>query len=188
MSVLWILLVGVVIVIGGILLFRLHAFLVLILAAFVVSALTPDHALVQFGVDRADLKVLDVDTARETFLVRADRDAVPLGARLLVLEADKASGEFAEVATLEVASYEKPEDALGDAYAVAKRALAAHSMAAATKRSILSRARIISKTLETSRPNRRLSESITPSRLAICPRASPSFNCSTPDACGPQPC
>ncbi len=119
MSVLWILLVGVVIVIGGILLFRLHAFLVLILAAFVVSALTPDHALVQFGVDRADLKVLDVDTARETFLVRADRDAVPLGARLLVLEADKASGEFAEVATLEVASYEKPEDSLGDAYAVA---------------------------------------------------------------------
>ncbi len=42
---LWIVLVGVVIVVGGVLVLRLHAFLALVLAAIVVGALTPQDAI-----------------------------------------------------------------------------------------------------------------------------------------------
>ncbi|MFP6693623.1 MAG: hypothetical protein VB875_11420 [Pirellulales bacterium] len=49
MGILLILCVGVAVVIGGILLFRLHAFLVLILAALIVSALTPTDSVRRYA-------------------------------------------------------------------------------------------------------------------------------------------
>lgn len=52
MDPLWIVLVGVVIVIGGVLIFRLHAFLALILAAMVVAGLTPRTAVERFHAER----------------------------------------------------------------------------------------------------------------------------------------
>ena len=46
-----ILLVGMVVVVGGILFFRLHAFLALIAGALVVAVLTPSAALSRYAVD-----------------------------------------------------------------------------------------------------------------------------------------
>lgn len=56
MDPLWILLAGMVVVVGGILLLRLHAFLALILGALLVGALTPPTAIEQFVLDRKQLE------------------------------------------------------------------------------------------------------------------------------------
>ena len=54
MSPLALLLVGLVIVVGGILALRLHAFLALILGAFAVALLTPDSALRSYASVRVE--------------------------------------------------------------------------------------------------------------------------------------
>lgn len=52
MDPLWILLTGMVVVLGGILALRLHAFLALVLGAFVVAGLTSSEAIVKHGLSR----------------------------------------------------------------------------------------------------------------------------------------
>lgn len=52
MDPLWIFLIGMVVVLGGILAVRLHAFLALILGALVVAALTPAEAIVKHGLSK----------------------------------------------------------------------------------------------------------------------------------------
>ncbi len=52
MSPIWILLTGMVVVVGGVLLLRLHAFLALLLGALVVSVLTPTSAIEQVALER----------------------------------------------------------------------------------------------------------------------------------------
>ncbi|MFQ5930749.1 MAG: GntP family permease, partial [Acidobacteriota bacterium] len=49
---LWILLTGMIVVVGGVLLLRLHAFLALLLGALVVSVLTPPGAIEQFALEK----------------------------------------------------------------------------------------------------------------------------------------
>ncbi|QDU35819.1 Low-affinity gluconate transporter [Maioricimonas rarisocia] len=66
-----ILLAGVVVVVGGILFLRLHAFLALTLAAFLVAALTPQTALQRYFFEQESLSVVDI----------ADDGAVLLGGR-----------------------------------------------------------------------------------------------------------
>lgn len=52
MDPLWIFLLGMVVVLGGILALRLHAFLALVLGALVVAALTPAEAIVKHGLSK----------------------------------------------------------------------------------------------------------------------------------------
>ncbi|MFG0332820.1 MAG: GntP family permease, partial [Maioricimonas sp. JB049] len=66
-----ILLAGVVVVVGGILFLRLHAFLALTLAAFLVAALTPQTALQRYFFEQESLSVVGV----------ADDGAVLLGGK-----------------------------------------------------------------------------------------------------------
>ena len=61
MSPVWILLIGMVVVIGGVLLLRLHAFLALLLGALVVSALTPTAAIEQVALEKG----MDAAAARQ---------------------------------------------------------------------------------------------------------------------------
>src|SRR5687768_7887892 len=49
MNPLWILLIGMLVVVGGVLVLRLHAFLALILGAIVVAALTPGASITTVG-------------------------------------------------------------------------------------------------------------------------------------------
>jgi GntP family gluconate:H+ symporter len=50
----WILLIGIIVVVGGVLVLRLHAFLALILGALIVGAATPQAALDQFATGRVE--------------------------------------------------------------------------------------------------------------------------------------
>ncbi len=98
MHALWIVLIGVGIVIGGVLVLRLHAFLALVLAAVVVAALTPmtaiqGHLLSQ----RATAAVFDAQS--DVFLLADDREP---GARLLVVR--PVDGLWQPVAWIEVGS------------------------------------------------------------------------------------
>ena len=61
MSPVWILLIGMVVVIGGVLLLRLHAFLALLAGALVVSALTSTAAIEQVALEKG----MDAAGARE---------------------------------------------------------------------------------------------------------------------------
>ncbi len=54
-----ILLTGIVVVVGGVLVLRLHAFLALVLGAIVVSALTPAASIEQYSLQRDGFRVVD---------------------------------------------------------------------------------------------------------------------------------
>ncbi|MEO2049410.1 MAG: gluconate permease [Pirellulales bacterium] len=64
MTSLWILLIAMLMVVGGVLILRLHAFLALILGALTVAALTPTDAIVQSGLRSAGIGVVSIDAAR----------------------------------------------------------------------------------------------------------------------------
>jgi gluconate:H+ symporter, GntP family len=69
MDPLWLLLIGIVVVVGGIMGLRLHAFLALLLASLVVGALTPDAALERHAQERRIWVISRMSgmTAGETF-------------------------------------------------------------------------------------------------------------------------
>jgi len=79
MSPLWIVLVGVVIVVGGILALRLHAFLALVLAALAVAALTPRQAVREFWLGEFEIEVAhrDDDAGRYTLKFKPSDGAAP---------------------------------------------------------------------------------------------------------------
>ncbi|MFP6613049.1 MAG: GntP family permease [Pirellulales bacterium] len=85
MGILLILCVGVAVVIGGILLFRLHAFLVLILAALIVSALTPADSVRRYALNQAKIKFDSSRSDTEEICLKAKPTDVPLGTQLLVV-------------------------------------------------------------------------------------------------------
>lgn len=84
---LWIVLVGVVIVVGGVLVLRLHAFLALVLAAIVVGALTPQEAIKTHAVQK-DAIPWEYDTVKSMVLL-ATEDAHERG-QYLVLRRESA--------------------------------------------------------------------------------------------------
>jgi GntP family gluconate:H+ symporter len=97
-----ILLAGVIIVIGGVLFFRLHAFLALILAAFVVSLLTPKHAIENYAIERDALHVVsDVVPAMSLPIVtvpykdvQPDASGTGVSATYLVLRKSVETGRY----------------------------------------------------------------------------------------------
>ncbi len=70
---LWIVLIGVVIVVGGVLVLRLHAFLALVLAALVVGALTPPAAIEKHAVEKEAIPWHYDDAT--SMVVFSDKDA-----------------------------------------------------------------------------------------------------------------
>ena len=111
-----ILLVGVAIVVGGVLVLRLHAFLALTLAALVVAALTPRAALERSVLDRARLDVLEVDADARRVVLRAPDRAVEPGTVCLVLEPSPERNGFETAARLVV-------DAIDEAAAPSGKAI-----------------------------------------------------------------
>jgi GntP family gluconate:H+ symporter len=101
MNPLWILLIGVAIVVGGILALRLHTFLSLIAGALVVALLTPTHVLYRFSLRAGDVQFASADPANGTVLL-SSKTIRPPGAPLLVLApADTPSG-YRQIAMLQV--------------------------------------------------------------------------------------
>ncbi len=82
---LWIMLIGVIIVLGGVLVFRIHAFLALVLAAFAVGALTPAENTLRYWIEKNQFKVLSVD-GDELVLNAAPKDGLKIGDRLVLVD------------------------------------------------------------------------------------------------------
>lgn len=104
MSPLLILAIAMVVVIGGVLIFRLHAFLALTVGALLVAALTPTAAVYENELRSAALKVqaLAESESPEMFAVKGGAgDGLIEGGRLLVFRPE-ASQDGQPIATLEV--------------------------------------------------------------------------------------
>jgi GntP family gluconate:H+ symporter len=63
-AILFILFVGVLTVVGGVLIFRLHAFLALVLGALIVGALTPRSAIERTAIEKVAISILESDLDR----------------------------------------------------------------------------------------------------------------------------
>jgi GntP family gluconate:H+ symporter len=105
MDPLWILLIGVVIVVGGILGLKLHAFLALLLGALAVAVLTPAETVERFNLEEAGGAVVAVDTETGQVQFRASkRQTLVEGSVLLVFDGRRDSGNDPQ-ATLEAVSF-----------------------------------------------------------------------------------
>ncbi len=103
MSPLWILLLGMVIVVGGVLVLRIHAFLALILGALVVSLLTPRTSIYHHELRTNAVSVVSVDAEDQTVTLGAgSSDGVLVGTIFTVLRLDPADEAYQQVAVLQV--------------------------------------------------------------------------------------
>ena len=111
---LWIVLIGVVIVVGGVLILRLHAFLALVLAAIVVGALTPQHAIKRHAIEK-DAIAWTYDNAT-SMVVLTEKDAQER-MQYLVLRGDSTNGLPVHVGELSIDHVEKSARADTKTYA-----------------------------------------------------------------------
>ncbi|MCA9116726.1 MAG: GntP family permease [Planctomycetaceae bacterium] len=104
-----ILLAGVVVVIGGVLVLRLHAFLALILGALVVAALTPAAAVESYSLRKNRLRVLTMEEDGRQVVLAVSK-SVPLqeGMQLPVLREDE-SGHLQEAGRVVIDEIRKVE-------------------------------------------------------------------------------
>jgi gluconate:H+ symporter, GntP family len=113
-----ILLAGVVVVVGGVLALRLHAFLALLLGALLVGILTPAATVERFAVQKDAARLLSLDpVAREATLALTEKQGARPGMLYLVVRPDPATGRFESVAALQVERF--AADAAGKQQAVA---------------------------------------------------------------------
>ena len=105
----WILLIGMVIVVGGILMFRLHAFLALTLAALVVGWLTPADAVKWFRrVEAAGFVTQSAESESGEVLFTPAKGQSPLpGETVFVFSADPAERQTKPIGNLRVIRREK---------------------------------------------------------------------------------
>ena len=111
MHALWIVLIGVAIVVGGVLALRLHAFLALLLAALVVAALTPEAALQRFAVLDEGSSIVRAGSEGNSAIVAPWPKPweAAAGDRLLIVARDSQSGLFQQVGEAEVDRIVKAE-------------------------------------------------------------------------------
>lgn len=85
MDPLWIFFIGMVVVLGSILAFRLHAFLALVMGALVVAALTPSAAIVQHGIGKKLSPEAAQKVADQPIIERVTREFGSTAGRIGVL-------------------------------------------------------------------------------------------------------
>lgn len=110
-----ILLVGVIVVVGGVLVLRLHAFLALTLGALLVGMLTPGANIERHAVEQNAIEALSVGADGHVVLSADPRDALSAGTRLLLIRVNERTGRYEDIAELKVTSFEDRVDADGDA-------------------------------------------------------------------------
>ena len=100
---LWTLAIGVVIVIGGVLVLRLHAFLALVFAALAVGALTSAAQIERYAVEKDALALgaVDLEAGRVTLRIAPGDEPGP-GTRYLVLRAEPEGTGLRKIAELEM--------------------------------------------------------------------------------------
>lgn len=113
--------VGIVIVVGGILGFRLHAFLALILAALAVSLLTPASAIEWHELGR--LQFSKFEKVGDEILLKVKEDDInQVGRQLLIVQQDPDSGNVRNAGTVTITGFATREIG-GKPEAVAETAL-----------------------------------------------------------------
>lgn len=85
MDALWLLAIGMVVVVGGILAFRLHAFLALILGAYLVAALSPSAAIVQYHTSKKSTPAAAQAAADQPAMERVAREFGAVVGRIGIL-------------------------------------------------------------------------------------------------------
>lgn len=102
-GIVFVLLVGVLIVVGSILVLRLHAFLALVLAAFTVAALTPGSALERYQIEQVSYSLVEMDRDSGTGVIDAGAaQGLRPGTPLLLISVDPESKRYRTVAELAV--------------------------------------------------------------------------------------
>jgi len=104
-----ILLIGMAVVIGAILVLRLHAFLALIFAALIVSALTPDDSVRQSVMRSAAVKVVEVHPSESAAVLKVGEKQQFIPGRNIVLEM-KADGTLEQVGEAQLTLVKKEDD------------------------------------------------------------------------------
>ena len=90
MNPLWILLVAMLVVVGGVLVLRLHAFLALVVGALTVAALTPTEAIYQSGLRSAGIRVVSVDSNQRTATLKVGKKQKFIsGDNILLVDGDQ---------------------------------------------------------------------------------------------------
>ena len=92
-----ILLVGIVVVVGGVLLLRLHAFLALVLGALIVSALTPSTSIENYAIQKDAFKILTADDVVGRELTIPLTTAQITGYDFVLLRGDDEMGVYQEI-------------------------------------------------------------------------------------------
>src|SRR6056297_166639 len=105
--------VGLVIVVGGILGLRLHAFLALILAAIVVSLLTPDSTAEWYELGKNQIEISEV---RDDSLLMnvGPTQANKLGEQFLLVSREPESGKVTTVGTATISEFTENEKAIAE--------------------------------------------------------------------------
>ncbi|PHS05165.1 MAG: gluconate transporter [Blastopirellula sp.] len=108
MDSLLIVLIGVAIVIGGVLLFRLHAFLALTLAALAVSVLTPRSSVDKFYLDKNKIKFVISEEDSNTFQLNlSKRDDLHQSQNFLIMRPGSGWSLAEEVGELKVSHFDR---------------------------------------------------------------------------------
>src|SRR5687768_14705304 len=84
MNPIWLLLIGMVVVIGGVLALRLHAFLALVLGALVVAILTPRESTYLHALRPQAMMVKNWSADRSHVTINTGKRTVPVGAPLVL--------------------------------------------------------------------------------------------------------
>jgi GntP family gluconate:H+ symporter len=100
MNPLWILLIGITVVVGGILILRLHAFLALMFGALLVGLLTPTESVYRYTLRAGEIPIVGFD-AQSQSVVLSSKSKLPEGSPLIVIRRD-AQGKFQQIASLRI--------------------------------------------------------------------------------------
>ncbi|MCA8986985.1 MAG: GntP family permease [Planctomycetaceae bacterium] len=103
--------VGLVIVVGGILGLRLHAFLALVLAAIVVSLLTPRPTVEWYELGKSAIGVKAVEGETATLALKSGATN-PIGQQLLIVSRDPENGQAVVSGTATITSFNEDQNAV----------------------------------------------------------------------------
>ena len=113
---------GVLVVVGSILALRLHAYLALILAAFVVAVLTPSTALQRYFLEDASYPVRNLDFADGTLVIEAGAgEGLAAGMRYRLIQYEGAVQSYGDRAMVEIVGFRdglRPGEEWADAHVV----------------------------------------------------------------------
>jgi len=100
---------GLVIVVGGILGFRLHAFLALILAALAVSLLTPATTVEWYDLGKRQITVLETGESTIKVNINAPKNETredPIGEKLQLVSREESTGELVSVGSATISEFD----------------------------------------------------------------------------------